>query len=64
MEIGAAVRRARKAQNLKQKEAAGLLGVGERFLSELERGKNTLEIGKVLLVLRGLHITLNIELET
>lgn len=55
-DIGAAVRHARKRQGLKQAEAAGLLGVGVRFLSELERGKETLALGKVLQVIRGLGL--------
>ena len=46
---------------LSQLNAAGLCGVGERFLSELERGKPTVELGKVLQVLNrlGLHLVLD-----
>lgn len=46
---------------LTQLNAAGLCGVGERFLSELERGKTTVELGKVLQVLNrlGLHTVLD-----
>ena len=32
---------------LTQAQAAGLAGVGNRFLSELERGKSTVELGRV-----------------
>ena len=39
-------------------EVADLAGVGRRFLSELEAGKPTLEIGKVLLVLTAAGIEL------
>ena len=48
LDIGTAVRSARKANGLTQQEFADLAGVGRRFLSELEAGKPTLEIGKVL----------------
>jgi y4mF family transcriptional regulator len=49
-DIGIAVRNARKTKSLTQQEFADLAGVGRRFLSELESGKPTLEIGKVLKV--------------
>ncbi len=61
-DIGQAVLRRRKQLNLKQMDAAGLVGVGARFLSELERGKETLEIGKVLQVVRGLGLSLILEI--
>jgi y4mF family transcriptional regulator len=50
-EIGRALRAARKAQGLTQREFADISGVGVRFLSELERGKPTAEVGLVLEVL-------------
>jgi y4mF family transcriptional regulator len=53
-EIGAAIRAERKAQGLTQREFADLVGVGVRFLSELERGKETAEVGLVLTVLANL----------
>lgn len=59
--IGEAVLQRRKQLGLKQMDAAGLVGVGVRFLSELERGKQTLEIGKVLQVISGLGLTLHLE---
>lgn len=57
-ELGAAIRRARKAQGLRQPDLAGACGTSIRFLSELERGKPTAQIGRVLHVLRmlGLHV--------
>lgn len=53
-EIGTLVRAARKQQGFKQQEAAGYLNVGTRFLSDLENGKPTAQIGKVIEVLNGL----------
>ena len=59
--LGRAIRQQRKSMGLTQLNAAGLCGVGERFLSELERGKPTVELGKVLQVLNrlGLHLVLD-----
>jgi y4mF family transcriptional regulator len=59
-QLGKIIRHYRKIQGLRQDEAAGLLGVGVRFLSELERGKTTLEVGKVLQVVHGLGLQLQI----
>ena len=64
VEIGIAIRKRRKVLGLKQADAAGLLGVGVRFLSELERGKQTLAIGKVFQALRGLGIKIQLLMET
>ena len=50
--LGSVLRQARKEQGLTQQDFADLAGVGVRFLSELERGKATAEIGLVLEVLR------------
>jgi y4mF family transcriptional regulator len=57
-DIGAAVKKARKTKGLTQQQFADLAGVGRRFLSELEAGKPTCEIGRVLKVAAaaGLHL--------
>jgi y4mF family transcriptional regulator len=57
-DIGAAIRAERKAKGLTQQQFADLAGVGRRFLSELEAGKPTCEIGRVLKVAAaaGLHL--------
>lgn len=57
-QLGKLVRTQRKALKLTQVQAAGLCGVGERFLRELEKGKPTVELGRVLRVLIGLGIQL------
>ncbi|MBI5442958.1 MAG: helix-turn-helix transcriptional regulator [Deltaproteobacteria bacterium] len=57
-EIGDAVREKRKAEGLRQAEAAALCGVGTRFLSELENGKEAASLGKTLRVLHGLGLDL------
>ncbi len=59
--LGQRLRAHRKSKGLSQADAAALAGVGERFLSELERGKATAEIGLVLKVIErfGLRLTLS-----
>jgi len=57
-ELGALLRAHRKSKGLSQVDAAALAGVGQRFLSELERGKATAEVGLVFKVLErfGLEV--------
>ncbi len=54
--LGAVVRAKRRSLGLTQAEAAALSGVGNRFLSELERGKASCELGKSLQVLTRLGV--------
>jgi HTH-type transcriptional regulator / antitoxin HipB len=56
--IGQLIRRKRSETGVKQEIAAGMCGVGTKFLSQLENGKETAELGKTLQVLRkmGLEI--------
>jgi y4mF family transcriptional regulator len=59
-EIGRTIREERKAQGLRQDELAAASGVGLRFLVELERGKETVQLGKVLAVLAALGCELEV----
>jgi HTH-type transcriptional regulator/antitoxin HipB len=59
-DIGLLIRRRRKAAGLTLKDAAGLADVGVRFLSELERGKPTLQIGLAIKVLQLFGLELHI----
>lgn len=52
------VKLARKKQGLSQIELAGISGLGRRFISELERGKPSAQIAKVILVLNVLGVGL------
>lgn len=61
-EIGDIVRTVRKEQNLRQDELAGASGVGLRFIVDLEAGKPTAQIGKVLQVLQALGCAIEIQL--
>jgi HTH-type transcriptional regulator / antitoxin HipB len=51
VELGKLVRDRRKQAGMTLKDAAAMAGVGVRFLSELERGKSTLQIGLAIKVL-------------
>lgn len=55
-EIGKLVCRKRKELGVLQEDAAGLSGVGTKFLSQLENGKETAEIGRVLQVLKSMGL--------
>lgn len=58
--LGAAVREQRQRLGLAQAVLADLAGVGVAFLYDLERGKPTLRIDKVLSVLDALGLGLSI----
>lgn len=57
-EIGALIRDERIRQRLTQTDLAGLAGVGITFISQLENGKESAELGKALGVLTILGIDL------
>ena len=50
-ELGKLVQQTRRDQSLLQSDIAGLAGTGNRFIVDLERGKPTLQLQKVLDVL-------------
>ena len=52
--FGALVRAERKSQKLTQEQLAGLAGVGVRFVRELEAGKESCQLGRVLQVAQTL----------
>ena len=52
--IGAQIRSIRKAQGISQETLAGLAGTGQRYISELERGKETVRIRELLKLLDAL----------
>lgn len=59
-DLGAMIRRRRKEAGFTQARLAAFLGCGVRFVSELERGKQTVELGKVLAILSGLGLELRV----
>jgi y4mF family transcriptional regulator len=48
LEFGARLARARRALGLTQRDLALAIGVGERFIVDLERGKPTAQLDKAL----------------
>lgn len=57
-ELGRAIRCKRKEIGMRQETAAGMTGVGTKFLSQLENGKETAELGKTLQVLHKMGLEL------
>jgi len=55
-EVGKIVRASRKRLGVTQKDLALTSGTGLRFVIDLEKGKETCQIGKVLTVLQTLGI--------
>ena len=55
-EIGLLVRDLRKSQKVTQTQLAGMANTGTRFISDLENGKETCHIGKILRVLSALGV--------
>ena len=61
-DIANLVREARKNQGISQTVLAQLSNVGLRFVCEVEHGKNTVRLDKLLPVLTSLGITLQLEM--
>ena len=59
-ELGAIIKETRKRQTLTQVELAQLSNLGTRFISDLENGKPTCEIEKVLKVTANLGIKIEV----
>jgi len=59
-QIGKLIRTKRKAMKLTQKDLADLCNLGTRFVSELENGKKTLEIDKVLKVITSVGLCIDV----
>ncbi|BAU95618.1 transcriptional regulator [Corynebacterium suranareeae] len=61
-EIGMALLKARKDLGLRQAELADLAGVSERFIRDVEKGKATVQLNKVIDVLSVLGLEMTIEI--
>ncbi len=55
-QIGKLIRQTRRALGVTQKDLALTSGTGLRFVIDLEKGKETCEIGKALMILHTLGI--------
>ncbi|KWI44224.1 XRE family transcriptional regulator [Burkholderia pseudomultivorans] len=61
-DIGGVIRAARKAQQLRQDDAAGSVGVSESFMVKAERGADTVQWGKVFQILQGLGVQVVVDI--
>lgn len=59
--LGKVVRASRKAQKIRQDDAAGSVGVSENFLGKIERGSGSVQWGKLFEVLKGLGIQVSVD---
>lgn len=57
-DLAKVIKLTRKKQRMTQVELAGISGLGRRFISELENGKPTAQVAKVILVLNILGVGL------
>ncbi len=62
--LGDVIKKTRKMQGLTQQQLSATANVGLRFIKELERGKQSCHMGKVLMVLEMLGIEVMIDGET
>lgn len=60
-ELGKVIRMFRKKESLTLEQVSGLVNVSMKFLSEVERGKETAQIGKILMVLNKLGLDVIIQ---
>lgn len=61
-DIGGVIRAARKAQQLRQDDAAGSMGVSESFLGKAEAGAESVQWGKLFLILQGLGVRVSVDI--
>ena len=59
--IDKVVRASRKAQKIRQDDAAGSIGVSENFLGKVERGSESVQWGKLFQVLDGLGVRVMVD---
>ena len=59
-QIGDFIKQTRRSLGVTQKDLALTSGTGLRFIVDLEKGKETCEIGKALTILRTLGIKLTL----
>jgi len=57
-QLGLLIRATRKTQKIRMDDVAGSAGVGPVFVREVERGKDTVQLGRVMKLLAELGIEL------
>jgi transcriptional regulator with XRE-family HTH domain len=61
-DLGLVIRAVRKSTHVRQDDLAGAVRVSRQFTHDVEQGKPTVQLGRVLLLLRELGIALNVDI--
>jgi y4mF family transcriptional regulator len=61
-DLGRLIREQRKRQGLRQVDLAAMVGASHVFLGDVEKGKPTVQLGRVLQLLDELGLVLRVEL--
>jgi transcriptional regulator with XRE-family HTH domain len=61
-DLGRIIRAVRKSTDVRQDDLAGAARVSRQFTVDVEKGKPTVQFGRVLLLLNELGIALNVEI--
>jgi len=61
-DLGLMIRAVRKSTNVRQDDLSAVAGVSRQFAIDVERGKPTAQVGRVLLLLQELGITLTADI--
>ncbi|MDN7676736.1 helix-turn-helix domain-containing protein [Burkholderia oklahomensis] len=61
-DLGGVIRAARKAQQLRQDDAAGSVGVSLSFMVKAEAGASSVQWGKVFQILQGLGVRVSVDI--
>lgn len=61
-DLGLLIRAVRKSTNVRQDDLSAVVGVSRQFAIDVERGKPTAQLGRVLLLLKELGITLTADI--
>jgi len=60
-DIGRVIREQRKRQRLRQAELAAMIGASHVFLGDVEKGKPTVQLGRVLALFDELGLKLSVD---
>lgn len=61
-DLGLVIRAVRKSSLVRQDDLAGAVGVSRRFTADVERGKPTVQFGRVLRLLEELGIAVSLDI--
>lgn len=61
-ELGLVIRAVRKSTRMRQDDLAGAVGVSRQFAVDVEKGKPTAQLGRVMRLLSELGITLSVDI--